>query len=190
VTSFVGQRFPRQKYLRENSNVTTPETVEQYKARIAAHVKDKDPIEMQREAPGTLARLIEGVPAETLKQSPAPGKWSIATILAHLAEAEIATSWRYRQIIERSGTTLSAFDQEEWARLGDYESRDPQEALELFRVLREANLRMLTKLTPEEWQRFGNHVTLIQSLLQVQTFFSGKRLTVGSSRTGKEKSLT
>lgn len=57
--------------------VETPTTTaaEHYKARLAAYVKDKDPIAMQREAPGTLARLIEGVTAERLKQSPASGKW-------------------------------------------------------------------------------------------------------------------
>jgi uncharacterized damage-inducible protein DinB len=112
---------------------------------------------MQREAPGILADLIEALPAEKLKQSPVPGKWSIGQILAHLAEAELVSSWRYRQMIEHSGAPLSAFDQAEWARLGAYDSRDPKESLALFRLLREANLRMFTNLTPEEWQRFGMH---------------------------------
>ncbi|MBV8867761.1 MAG: DinB family protein [Acidobacteriaceae bacterium] len=131
--------------------------VEQYKARLAAYVKDKDPIAMQRETPGTLARLIEAVPAETLKSLPGPGKWSIVAILAHLAEDELVSSWRYRQMIENSGAMLPGFDQEEWARLGDYDSWEPREALEMFRLLREANLRMFAQLTPEEWQCFGMH---------------------------------
>ncbi len=135
----------------------TPTAADEYKDRLAAYVKDKDPMAMQRDAPATLARLIERVPTETLKQSPAPGKWSIAAILAHLAEDELASSWRYRQMIENNGTPLSGFDQELWARLGDYDSWDPRVALEMFRLLREANLRMLTNLTPEEWQRFGMH---------------------------------
>ena len=112
---------------------------------------------MQREAPGTLARLIEGVSTNKLKKPPAPGRWSIGAILAHLAEGEITSTWRYRQMIENSGTSLPGFDQEVWARLGDYDSWEPQVALEMFRLLRQANLRMLTNLTPEEWQRFGIH---------------------------------
>ncbi len=134
-----------------------PETAEQYKARLAAYVKGKDPIEMQRATPATLAQLIEGVSTENLKRAPAPGKWSIGAILAHLADDEIASGWRYRQMIENAGTPLSSFDQNEWARLGDYDSWEPREALELFRLLRAANLRMLAKLTPEEWERFGIH---------------------------------
>jgi uncharacterized damage-inducible protein DinB len=117
---------------------------ERYRARLMGYVKDKDPLMMQREAPGILADLIEALPAEKLKQSPVPGKWSIGQILAHLAEAELVSSWRYRQMIEHSGAPLSAFDQAEWARLGAYDSRDPKESLALFRLLR-------------EWQRFGMH---------------------------------
>jgi hypothetical protein len=130
---------------------------ERYRARLMDYVKGKDPLAIQRETPGTLAGLIEGHQPEKLKQSPAPGKWSIGQILAHLAEAELASGWRYRQMIERSGAPLSAFDQAEWARLGSYDTRDPKESLQLFRLLREANLRMLANLTPEEWQRFGMH---------------------------------
>jgi uncharacterized damage-inducible protein DinB len=112
---------------------------------------------MQREAPGTLACLIEGAPDEMLNRQPATGKWSVRAILAHLAEDELVSSWRYRQMIEHSGATLAGFDQDEWARLGDYDSWTPREALEMFRLLREANLRMFRGITPEEWQRYGMH---------------------------------
>jgi uncharacterized damage-inducible protein DinB len=142
---------------KEESSTSGPSAIEQYKARIAAFVKGKDPIAVQRESPEILARLIEAVPTEKLKQPPAAGRWSIAGILGHLAEAEIATSWRYRQMIENSGATLSSFDQNEWARLGDYDSWESRKALDMFRLLREANLRLFDRLTPDEWQRFGIH---------------------------------
>jgi hypothetical protein len=41
--------------------------------------------------------------------------------------------------------------------LGDYDSWPTRDALDMFRLLREANLRMLDRLTPEEWQRRGIH---------------------------------
>ncbi len=53
--------------------------------------------------------------------------------------------------------TLAGFDQDEWARLGDYESWPARTALEMFRLLREANLRMFGRLTPDEWRRCGIH---------------------------------
>jgi uncharacterized damage-inducible protein DinB len=122
-----------------------------------AYVGDKDPIAMQREAPNTLACLIEDVPDEALTRRPAPGKWSVRAILAHLAEDELVSSWRYRQMLEHSGTILPGFDQDEWARFGDYDSWTPREALEMFRLLRTANLRMFSRLAPEQWERYGVH---------------------------------
>ena len=117
----------------------------------------QDVISHQDQAPRTLANLIAGVPDELLARSPAPGKWSVRAILAHMAEDELVSSWRYRHMIEHPGAALPGFDQDEWARLGDYQAWSTAEALEMFRLLREANLRMLARLTPEESQRSGIH---------------------------------
>ena len=129
----------------------------EYAAKLETYTEDKDPLAMQSDAPRILAELIEGVPEQTLRQRPCPGKWSVGEIMGHLAEDEIASSWRYRQMIENSGCALSAFDQDEWARLGDYASWRPSDSLQLFRLLRAANLRMLSRLTADEWSRFGLH---------------------------------
>ena len=133
------------------------EAAEQYKARLAAYVEGKDPVAMQSEAPRTLARLIDGVAETRLRLRPAPGKWSVTEILAHVAEDELSGSWRYRQILEHHSPELLGFDQAMWASLGDYESWSAHEALEMFRLLREANLRMFARLTPEQWRRHGMH---------------------------------
>ncbi len=134
------------------------ETPAQYKARILDLVQGKDAVAVQRETPQQLAKSIEGIPADKLRQRPDPGKWSVAEILAHLGEAEVGSTWRYRQMIEHDGAVLSSFDQDLWEELGDYSSRDPQESLQMFRLLREANLRMFDRLTPEQWLRHGMHV--------------------------------
>ena len=140
--------------MQEGIHAETPET---YQTRLHSYVADKDPSKMLRTAPEMLARLIDGAPEALLNRRPAVGKWSVRAILAHLAEDELASSWRYRQMIEHSGATLLGFDQDEWARLGNYESWSATEALSMFRLLREANLRMFATLTPDEWQRHGFH---------------------------------
>jgi DinB superfamily len=128
-----------------------------YGGKLEGYTEGKDPLAMQADTPGILAELIAGVPEAALRQRPHPDKWSVGEIIAHLAEDELTSSWRYRQMIENSGCALSAFNQEEWARLGDYASWRPAEGLQMFRLLREANLRMLSRLTDEEWERFGVH---------------------------------
>jgi uncharacterized damage-inducible protein DinB len=122
-----------------------------------SYVQGKDSLAVQRQTPQELARLIEGVPEARLQQRPDPARWSVAELLAHLADAEIGSSWRYRQMIEHNGGPLSPFDQELWNELGNPGTRRPSESLELFRLLRESNLRMFDRLTPEQWERYGIH---------------------------------
>lgn len=129
----------------------------EYLQRIRSLAASNDFLACQGEAPGALADLIGDVPPAELARRPAPGKWSVGEILAHMAEDEIVSHWRYRQMIEFDGAPLASFDQDLWATLGDYGSRNPRESLELFRLMREANLRMLQRLTPEQWLRGGIH---------------------------------
>jgi DinB superfamily len=133
------------------------ETAAAYAARLASYVEGQDPIAMQRRAPQTLAALIRGVSIEKLTTRPAVDRWSVTEIVAHLAEDELTSSWRYRQMIEHNGTTLMGFDQDLWAKLGDYGSWEPNEALSLFGLLRGANLRMFDRLSPEQWNASGTH---------------------------------
>jgi hypothetical protein len=133
------------------------ETPQQYTKRMLAHVQGQDPLKVEAGTARKLDRLIKGAPASKLRKRPAPGKWSVAEILAHLADSEIARSWRMRQILGSPGTPIQAFDQDAWVISGHYEKRDPRKSLELFRVLREANLALLKLLVPEQWKHHGMH---------------------------------
>jgi uncharacterized damage-inducible protein DinB len=128
-----------------------------YPDPIRAYAAGKDPLATQRETPEVIALLIEGVPDDQLKRRPAPQKWSIVEIVAHLAEDELVTSWRYRQMLEAPGCALAGFDQNVWEQLGKYSTWSMDEALDMFRLLRKANLRLLQNLGPEQWQAFGIH---------------------------------
>ena len=162
-----------------------------YLARIRELAPAKDPLAAQAQAPVLLAEIIATVLAERLTLRPAPNKWSIGEILAHLAEDEIATAWRYRQMVENSGTVLAGFDQDLWANLGNYSARNPRDSLVLFRLLRDSNLGFLRALSPEQWDCFGIHaergrITVrdlaihmaghdANHIQQIQTILSSKR---------------
>src|ERR1700759_4155112 len=93
-------------YTTNNLQEVMMATAAEYKARILSYVEGKNPIAVQRETPEALAELVDGVPAERLRTRPGPDKWSVTELLAHFADAEIAASWRYRQMIEHSGCPL------------------------------------------------------------------------------------
>jgi DinB superfamily len=128
-----------------------------YLESIRRRSSDCDPLVMQRATAQVLGDLIAGVPESRMAARPSQDKWSVGEILAHLAEDELATAWRYRQMVEHDGIELPGFDQDLWARLGDYGSRPPRESLELFRLLRAANVQFLERLEPGQWACCGIH---------------------------------
>jgi hypothetical protein len=133
------------------------ETAQEYTQRILGHVDGQDALKIQNATPGKLKKLIHGLTPKQLKWQPAPGKWSIAEILAHLADAEIAGSWRMRLSVSASGSPLAPFDQDSWASEFQYHKCDAKQSLETFRVLRENNLAMLKMLPEDRWERYGMH---------------------------------
>jgi hypothetical protein len=133
------------------------ETAQQYTQRILANAAGQDPIKIQSATPKKLARLIKGVPTAKLRKRPAPEKWSVAEILAHLADVEIVIGWRMRSILGAPGTPVQAYDQNAWVIAGHYEKRDLRESIELHRVVREANLALLKSISPDQWKLYGQH---------------------------------
>src|SRR5271167_2171076 len=142
------------------------ETARQYSQRILGHIEGKDALKSQFIAAKKLERLIKGVPASKLRKRPAPDKWSVAEILAHLADAEIVTAWRIRSILGAPGTPIQAYDQDAWAAAGNYAKRDPRKSIEQFRAVRDANLALYKSLSPEQWKHFGMHAERGEESLQ------------------------
>jgi hypothetical protein len=134
------------------------ETAQQYIQRILGHVEGQDPVKVQGSTASKLKKLTKGLTTKQLKWQPEPGKWSIAQIVAHLADAEIVGSWRMRLIIGADGVTVQPFDQDVWASVFVYSQCDAKHSIEVFHVLRENNLMMLKALPPEAWDRHGMHL--------------------------------
>ncbi len=134
-----------------------PETPEQYRKRMLSQLEGKDPLNLQASAPKKIERLLKGVSAAKLRKQPVPGKWSIAEIVAHIADTELAGGFRIRLILGAPGTPITAFDQDVWVTALHYDKRDVLKSLEQFRALREANLALLKTLTGEQWKQYGVH---------------------------------
>lgn len=133
------------------------ETAQQYTQRILSNAEGQDPRKTQSTTNKKLARLIKGVSTGKLRKRPAPDRWSVAEILAHLADVEIVIGWRMRSILGDPGTAVQAYDQNAWVISGHYEKREPRKSVEIHRVLREANLALLKSLTPVQWKHYCQH---------------------------------
>jgi len=133
------------------------ETAQQYTQRMLSYSAGKEPLALQQATPKKLAALLRGKTKKQLVRRPAPGKWSVAEIAAHLADAEIAISWRLRQILSNNAIPIQAFDQDMWATTFDYAHRDPKQSLESFRTLRNANTALLKSVPRKLWENYGIH---------------------------------
>ncbi len=134
-----------------------PETAEQYRKRMFSHLEGRDPLKLQAAAPARLAKLLKGVSASKARKRPAPGKWSIAEIVAHIADTELVGGYRIRAILGAPGGPIIGFDQDVWVTALHYDKRDLKKSFEQYRTLREANLALLKSLTPEQWKYSGMH---------------------------------
>ncbi len=133
------------------------ETPQEYSQRILGNVDGKDPLKTQAATAKRLEKRVKRAPAVKLRQKPAPGKWSVGDILAHLADTEIVVGWRIRSILAAPGTPIQPFDQDAWAATGNYAKRDPRKSIDQFRAVRDANLALYKSLSAEQWKHYGLH---------------------------------
>src|SRR5262245_29272429 len=108
------------------------ETAQEYIERILSNVHDANAWDVLTSTPGRLRGLIERREESDLARKPAPDRWSVREILAHLADAEVVIGWRLRSILASNGTTLQAYDQNRWAETFKYSDQAASDSLDSF----------------------------------------------------------
>jgi len=93
-----------------------------------------------------IANKLQMIGHDKSSEPPAPGKWSPAEIVCHLADCEIAFAFRLRQTLAEDHHILQPFDQEKWA--APYKGIAARDALAAFTALRTWNLRLIAKALP------------------------------------------
>ena len=104
-----------------------------------------------------LVALLGTATPEQLHREPGDGEWSPATVVAHLADAELVYSVRIRMILTGDRPYIAAYDERAWVeRFAELEV-DVKETLGRWRSLRDANVRLLASLDDDEWKLSGLH---------------------------------
>lgn len=105
--------------------------------------------------PGTLTALIEAIGPAKSSTPPAPGKWSPAEIICHLADCELVFAFRLRQTLAEDHHTIQPFDQDKWA--AQYGGIAEGQALGAFAAMRNWNLQLLRNALPHAAGRTVTH---------------------------------
>jgi hypothetical protein len=140
-----------------NTSKDAPEERAKYAGAILELLGTREPMDVLKESPAAAGRAIAGLTPAQLRTPEAPGKWSIAQVLRHLADSDVVWGWRMRLILAQDRPPITGFDQDLWADRLHYADADPGESIETFRVLRRDNLRLLERATPEDLTRVGVH---------------------------------
>ncbi len=133
------------------------ETSQQYTARILSNIEGKDPLNVLKSTPKKIIKLMKGVKKKLLYKKPAPAKWSVAEIIAHLAETELVMGWRYRSIAEKNEVIIQAFEQDDWVKNSRYAKLNVDDMFEMYSVIRRANIDFLKGLPKEKFENYGMH---------------------------------
>ncbi len=107
----------------------------------AMHLGDSDPMEVISSTADRLGRVTSGLGSDVCDRAPAPGKWSVREIVAHLADCELVFGFRLRQTLSEDHPSIQPFDQGAWALR--YKVYDLPSAMALFAAARAWNLLLL-----------------------------------------------
>lgn len=117
----------------------------------------RDPIESQKKAPKRVKKLLRGLSEKELATRPAPGKWSIKEIIAHLADGEVILGSRLRFVAAMERPTILGYDQDAFVEKLGVARVKTADLLDAFTAVRGANVGLMRRLTPDMFARVGLH---------------------------------
>jgi hypothetical protein len=127
-----------------------------YQRHLLGLLGDDDPGVAQAETPGKLRALVAEA-GELLAARPEPGEWSVYGCLAHVADAELVMSGRYRFILAHDEPPLIGYDQDLWVDRLHGDEGEVDAMLDLFEALRVANLALWASTSETDRARVGQH---------------------------------
>ncbi len=116
-----------------------------------------DPVESQRKAPKRIKKLLRGLSEKQLARRPAPNKWSIKEVIAHLADGEVVLGSRLRFVAAMDRPPILGYDQDAFVERLGIERVKTAELFDAFAAVRGANVSLMERLAEDAWRRVGIH---------------------------------
>jgi hypothetical protein len=110
----------------------------------ADQVGSEDPLRLLASTPKRIAHLVRAWDSNRWAQTYAPGKWSAAQIILHLAQDEISWGLRVRLALTSDNYVVQPFDGPKWVALET--PSDPEAALGAYLALRGLNLPLFRRI--------------------------------------------
>lgn len=105
----------------------------------------------------TLESALHNLSKEQIAYRIADGKWNIAEIVAHLADAEIQAYTRYRSILADDVPYISNHNEAKWVLALNQSSIDVSDSFSIFKLMRNLNYKLIESLDDRQLAMQGLH---------------------------------
>ncbi len=121
-------------------------------------VGSEDPLSLLAATPNRIAALVRGWDASRWARTYAPGKWTAAQLVLHLAHDEVGWCNRVRLALTVDGYVVQAYDGAQW--VARESPTDPETALAAYLALRRLNLMLYGRIPQDQRARPFPHPEL------------------------------
>lgn len=116
-----------------------------------------DLVVLLRATPAVLRALVRGIDDERARETPGVDEWSIVAVVAHLADADERGIERIERMTTEDVPMIEGYDQVALAEERGNQGMNLSEALVRFEEIRAERVAALERLSPDDWERTGNH---------------------------------
>jgi hypothetical protein len=134
--------------------VTGPQA---YREKMFKLVGERDPLQVMAQTPPILGNIVREHSPAVLRTRPFEGKWTPNEVIGHLVDSEWVDGYRLRVTLSEENPSILATSQDLWIARQRHNDSEPSEQVEIFRTLREFNLRAWRRLSPRDLERTALH---------------------------------
>lgn len=125
-------------------------------ASYIGRVPETDPVPVLEAQPAEMHALADRITPEDELYRYAIGKWSVRQVVGHMIDTERVMGYRAFCIARGEDKPLPGFNEGEYVAHADSDERPVKELAHEFAAVRHANLWVLRRWSPENWNRVGN----------------------------------
>lgn len=137
--------------------IVAPDPVEDpegYQQALLDLLGDQEALDVLASTPEKIEDLCIDVDIAVLQKEPEPGEWSAEQVVAHILDAEIVYSFRWRMTLAQSGAAFPGYQQDLWTGLAHPSF---PEMVAAFSALRRLNVWLAEETPSDQWDKVGVH---------------------------------
>lgn len=125
-------------------------------ASYIARVPETDPMPALEVQPAEIHTLADRITLDDELYRYALDKWSVRQVIGHIIDTERVMGYRAFCIARGETKPLPGFDEKAYVAHADSDERPIKELAHEFSAVRHANLWVIRRWAPEDWERVGN----------------------------------